>query len=111
MDVKHMRGGDMEIILSSADIRSMEKSGFCMDRNGLVGTETKTWVRSTIKSVEKVSAQIDAASDVYVDLPDGIRDLPARIEKIDIDPYLDANRERVDWHFGETGAIVVRLFE
>jgi hypothetical protein len=110
VDITHKRGGNMEICLGSEDIAMMEIQGFCMKRQGLVGPETKTWVRKDALQNHPI-AKLDRASDVYVHLPNGAADLPASIVQSDIDPYMDSDRSRVEWHFGAAGAIIVKLSE
>lgn len=109
MDIKHERGGDMVIGLNHADIDFMGTEGYCMTRFGLCGSDTKTWVRNDMPTQEP-TAQIDGASDVTVYLP-AQSQLPIDVETANIDPYMDNDRGRVDFYFGETGRIIVRLAE
>lgn len=109
MDIRHNLGSDMTIALDSRDLEFMANNGYCMDRNGLVGHDTKTWVRTDIPCNEP-NAQIDAASDVTVYLPDtGL--LPVRIDNEDIDPYMDLDRGRVAHFFGKAGGIIIKASE
>lgn len=108
MDIKHTLPGDMEIILDEHDMEFMNQNGYCMDRNGLVGHDTKTWVR--IDDPQRGnSAQIDGASDVTVYLSKV--EMPVRIENENIDPFIDSDRGRVDHFFGEAGGIIVKASE
>lgn len=110
MDISHQRPGDMIISLSSGDLYFMRRHGYVVDGNGLSGLGSKTWVRQDGDN-KKPNAQIDGTSDVYVYLPNGEADLPVRIEQGDMDPYMDQERDRLAFHFGEAGAIVVRAAE
>lgn len=107
MDIKHQRGEDMIIVLDARDMDAISSQGYCMDRNGLCGTDTKTWVRNDMPA-EKPNVQIDGASDVMVYLPTGSTDLPVRIEQDDMDPYMDSDRKRLNFYFGAVGAIIVQ---
>lgn len=107
MDVKHEMRGDMLITLDDADIDNMKARGYSTTRDGLCGSDTKTWVRNDTPT-EQPHVQIDGASDVTVYLPPGAIDLPVRVEQASMDPYMDDDRGRVDFYFGESGAIVVR---
>lgn len=107
MDIEYEIGKDMVITLDNSDLALLRDLGFCTDRNGLVGAETKTWVRKDQMS-DRPNALIDGASDVYVHLPNGENDLPARVEQADINPYIDSDRARIEFYFGVAGAIIVQ---
>ena len=109
MDIQHEESGDMIIVLDAADVQFLRTEGFCIGYIGLMGRETKTWVR-TDQPTDRPRALIDGASDVYVHLPLGDEDnLPQIVKNADIDPYMDVDRGRVDWFFGKSGGIIVRL--
>ncbi len=111
MDIKHSLGNDMEIALDPSDIEFIQQNGYCMDRCGLCGHDTKTWVRTDFPK-DQPTAQIDGASDVTVYLPGEIVScLPAYINNADIDPYMDPDRGRVEHFFGQSGGIVVKATE
>lgn len=107
MDIKHEKGGDMIIEVNEDDLDFMRTQGYCMTRFGLCGSDTKTWVRNDMP-VQEPTAQIDGASDVTVYLPTQAQ-LPIAVETASIDPYMDSDRGRVDFYFGDAGRIIVTL--
>lgn len=112
MIVEYQLPGDMTVSLERADVHAFMSEGFTVERKGLIFPDSKTWVRlpRIARSSEPV-AQIDASHDIYVDLPNGLEDLPARIESADIVPYMTQDMGQVIHFFGESGAIIVKIAE
>ena len=110
MEIDYTRPGDITIRLDATDVDALESSGTTMDRNGLTGFSSKTFV--TIDPVvERAEVLMDGDADVTVLLPRGIQDLPIRIEQSDIGVIDDPKRERIEWYFGKNGAVIVPVPE
>ncbi len=107
MDIEHRRPGNMVITLTDDEKRKLAFGDFVMDRNGLCGSDTKTWVRTDMPTTEAPAVQIDGDSDVMVYLPLGTT-FPVTIEQVDMDPFVDPDRSRITHHFGDEGVIVVQ---
>ena len=104
MKIIHEKGYDMEILLSNTDVELIKFSGFCMARKGLVGFDTNTWIQVAPKYHEPM-ALIDRASELYINLPKGVLDVPANIPQRNIEPFMSEGRGLVEWHFGDSGII------
>lgn len=109
MEIDHQQGGDMVIVLTRIEEQVLRTGAYVMDRNGLCGPHTKTWVRTDMPAVAP-HVQIDGDSDVMAYLPEEFV-LPTTISQDDMDPYIDSDRSRLGHHFGVSGAIIITVEE
>ena len=68
MDVKYEFPGSIEIQLDATDLAAIRTQGYCMDRDGLMSVEGKTWIRlERLRHVPR--ATIDGDGDLNVWIP------------------------------------------
>lgn len=112
MDVKYNFPGSIEIGLDLRDLNDMQARGFCMDRAGFSGIDSKTWVHLPPVEAGRSSfihdnkADIEDGGDLHVHLSRGFP-LPLTIEWSQISGKADI----VEHYLGRSGIISVVLME
>ena len=112
MDVKYDFPGLIEIGLDLRDLEDLQRQGYCMDRAGFSGIESKTWIH--LPSIEAGmgrsaldnNADIEDGGDLHVHLIRGFLP-PVTIEQAQI----SANAGLVEHYLGRSGIIkVTKIF-
>ena len=104
MEVEYKLGESIRVTLNAEDIGSLATSGYCTIRKGLVGHESKTWVRQS-PLVESPQATIDGGPDLYIDIPSE-QIFPFTVTKDAISAF-NGDQGMVDWFFHDGSEIVV----
>ena len=102
MEVDYNFPGTMKISLDEADLASLRTRGFCTDRDGFSGIESKIWVYGE-QSSELPRAYIDRGGDLSVYIPNG----PQWRCEVSRDCIDAANAEAISHFLGETGTVIV----
>lgn len=105
MEIEYSFPGPIKIELDDADLSSVRSQGFCMDRNGFLGIESKTWLR-TDSTHRYASATIDGDGDLNVWIPNGGTS-PVEVERERIKPGNNVREDGIVEHFLADGSIVV----
>jgi hypothetical protein len=99
-------GEDLLITLDEGDIKCLWRNGFCIARQGLIGSESKTWIRSE-PYIDVSIAEIDGGNDLNVYIPSRFK-LPLIIPNESITSPLDGeDRTRINFYFGELSKIIL----
>lgn len=112
MDVKYSFPGSIEIGLDLRDLKDMQAQGYCMDRAGFSGMESKTWIHlppieaGGSQSIFDNMADIEDGGDLHVRLARGFLP-PLAIERSQI----SASAGLAEHYLGRSGIIKVVLTE
>ena len=110
MDVKYNFPGPIEIGLDLRDLNDLQDRGFCMDRAGFSGIDSKTWIHlppiedGNSSNVHDNKADIEDGGDLHVHLSRGFP-IPLTIEQSDI----SGKNGLVEHYLGRSGIIKVVL--
>lgn len=105
MDIDYELGKTMRVHLDREDFESLASRGFCTYRKGLVGHDSKTWVRYDTRA-EEPRAVIDGDADINIDIPPD-QQFPFVVARNAISAR-NGDKAMVDWYFHDGFVIEVQ---